>query len=154
MPYNNTAIPPPEETTGQSSLPSSWTFPDNLSPGTVLTDRPPYSVTRIKKIIRLDEDIVQCSNNAAFVISVATVRSPSLIAAPVYRALRATAYDLDRRCLFSTWQSKGIKSRDRRRSRGRIYSTEIWVGCPLGRGAVQSGILLIASASYRCIPHR
>ena len=30
-------------------------------------------VTRIKKIIRLDDDIAQCSNNAAFVISVATV---------------------------------------------------------------------------------
>ncbi|KAI1910337.1 hypothetical protein LOZ12_004686 [Ophidiomyces ophidiicola] len=50
MPYNTNAIPPPEEATGQSTLP----------------------LTRIKKIIRLDEDIAQCSNNAAFLVSVAT----------------------------------------------------------------------------------
>jgi len=50
MPYNTSAIPPPEEISGQSALP----------------------LTRIKKIIHLDEDIAQCSNNAAFVIAVAT----------------------------------------------------------------------------------
>lgn len=32
------------------------------------------SVSRIKKIIQLDDDIVQCSNNATFVIAMATVR--------------------------------------------------------------------------------
>ncbi|KAL8639109.1 MAG: hypothetical protein Q9228_003813 [Teloschistes exilis] len=42
MPYNNAAIPPSEEITGSASLPS------------------------------LDEDIHQCSNNGAFVITVAT----------------------------------------------------------------------------------
>ncbi|CAI7611272.1 unnamed protein product [Penicillium glandicola] len=40
----------PDEITGQSALP----------------------IARIKKIIQLDEDIVQCSNNATFVIAMAT----------------------------------------------------------------------------------
>ncbi|KAJ5091952.1 hypothetical protein NUU61_006822 [Penicillium alfredii] len=40
----------PDEITGQSALP----------------------ISRIKKIIQLDEDIVQCSNNATFVIAMAT----------------------------------------------------------------------------------
>ncbi|KAJ5619914.1 Histone-fold [Penicillium lagena] len=40
----------PEEITGQSALP----------------------ISRIKKIVQLDEDIVQCSNNATFVIAMAT----------------------------------------------------------------------------------
>jgi hypothetical protein len=31
-------------------------------------------VSRVKKIIQLDDDIVQCSNNATFVIAMATVR--------------------------------------------------------------------------------
>ena len=39
----------------------------------------PLAVTRIKKIIHLDENIAQCSNNAAFVIAVATVSNLSLI---------------------------------------------------------------------------
>ncbi|OJD19362.1 hypothetical protein AJ78_00632 [Emergomyces pasteurianus Ep9510] len=50
MPSNTSAIPPPEEVSGHSALP----------------------LTRIKKIIHLDEDIAQCSSNAAFVIAVAT----------------------------------------------------------------------------------
>ncbi|KAF7512140.1 hypothetical protein GJ744_002302 [Endocarpon pusillum] len=50
MPYNNTAIPPPDEITGTSALP----------------------LARVKKIIAMDEDLVQCSNSAAFAISVAT----------------------------------------------------------------------------------
>ncbi|PGH05572.1 DNA-directed RNA polymerase I subunit RPA43 [Blastomyces parvus] len=50
MPSNTSANPPPEEATGHAALP----------------------LTRIKKIIHLDEDIAQCSNNAAFVIAVAT----------------------------------------------------------------------------------
>ncbi|OOQ85471.1 CBF/NF-Y family transcription factor [Penicillium brasilianum] len=40
----------PEEITGQSALP----------------------ISRIKKIVQLDDDIVQCSNNATFVIAMAT----------------------------------------------------------------------------------
>ncbi|KAJ5279682.1 hypothetical protein N7478_005054 [Penicillium angulare] len=40
----------PDEITGQSALP----------------------ISRIKKIIQLDEDIVQCSNNATFVVAMAT----------------------------------------------------------------------------------
>ncbi|KAI9724047.1 MAG: hypothetical protein M1812_000765 [Candelaria pacifica] len=52
MPYNNTAIPEakPEEATGQASLP----------------------LARVKRILHVDEDINNCSNNAAFVITVAT----------------------------------------------------------------------------------
>ncbi|CAG8070329.1 unnamed protein product [Penicillium olsonii] len=43
-------IAEPDEITGQSALP----------------------ISRVKKIIQLDEDIVQCSNNATFVIAMAT----------------------------------------------------------------------------------
>ena len=35
------------------------------------------AVARVKKIIAMDEDIAQCSNSAAFVISIATVSMPS-----------------------------------------------------------------------------
>lgn len=51
MPYNTTAIPPRKEVTGQTQLP----------------------LTRVKKIIAVDPDINICSNNAAFVITLATV---------------------------------------------------------------------------------
>ncbi|KAJ4421189.1 hypothetical protein N0V85_000282 [Neurospora sp. IMI 360204] len=50
MPYNTTAIPPRKEVTGQTQLP----------------------LTRVKKIIAVDPDITICSNNAAFVITLAT----------------------------------------------------------------------------------
>ncbi|KAI4136446.1 MAG: hypothetical protein LQ341_005613 [Variospora aurantia] len=50
MPYNNAAIPPTDEVTGSASLP----------------------LARVKRILALDEDIHQCSNNGAFVITVAT----------------------------------------------------------------------------------
>ncbi|KAB8298158.1 hypothetical protein EYC80_001910 [Monilinia laxa] len=50
MPYSNSAIPPRHEATGTTQLPLS----------------------RIKKIIGTDQDINMCSNNAAFVITLAT----------------------------------------------------------------------------------
>ncbi|KAF7846312.1 hypothetical protein BT93_L4631 [Corymbia citriodora subsp. variegata] len=50
MPYNTNAIPRPEEVTGTSALP----------------------LARVKKIIAQDEDVAQCSNAAAFAISIAT----------------------------------------------------------------------------------
>jgi hypothetical protein len=50
MPYNNAPIAPSEEITGTSRVP----------------------LARVKKIIAQDEDIAQCSNSAAFAISVAT----------------------------------------------------------------------------------
>ncbi|KIY04148.1 uncharacterized protein Z520_00840 [Fonsecaea multimorphosa CBS 102226] len=50
MPYNNAPIEPPQEITGSTALP----------------------LARVKKIIAQDEDIAQCSNPAAFAISVAT----------------------------------------------------------------------------------
>ncbi|KIL93574.1 hypothetical protein FAVG1_03556 [Fusarium avenaceum] len=49
MPYNTTAIPPRKEPTGQNQLPLS----------------------RVKKIIAQDPEIGLCSNNAAFVITLA-----------------------------------------------------------------------------------
>ncbi|KAI1820819.1 hypothetical protein F4861DRAFT_36925 [Xylaria intraflava] len=54
MPYNTTAIPPRKEVTGQTQLPLS----------------------RVKKIVAQDQDINICSNNAAFVITLATVLTP------------------------------------------------------------------------------
>lgn len=50
MPYNTTAIPPRKEVTGTTQLP----------------------LTRVKKIIAVDPDVTVCSNNAAFVITLAT----------------------------------------------------------------------------------
>ncbi|KAF1821362.1 uncharacterized protein K489DRAFT_305856, partial [Dissoconium aciculare CBS 342.82] len=50
MPYNNTPITPSKEATGSVSLP----------------------LARVKKIINVDPDIAQCSNNAAFLITLAT----------------------------------------------------------------------------------
>jgi len=50
MPYNTDAIPPRRDVTGQAQLP----------------------LARVKKIIAHDGDINMCSNNAAFVITIAT----------------------------------------------------------------------------------
>ncbi|KAL8765620.1 MAG: hypothetical protein Q9209_007352 [Squamulea sp. 1 TL-2023] len=52
MPYNNAAIPPSEEVTGSASLP----------------------LARVKRILALDEDINQCSNSGAFVITEMFIR--------------------------------------------------------------------------------
>ncbi|KAK4226377.1 DNA polymerase epsilon subunit C [Podospora fimiseda] len=49
MPYNTSPIPPRTEVTGQTQLP----------------------LTRVKKIIAQDSEIQVCSNNAAFVITIA-----------------------------------------------------------------------------------
>ncbi len=38
-----------------------------------LTDHLHHAVARVKRILALDEDIHQCSNNGAFVLTVATV---------------------------------------------------------------------------------
>jgi hypothetical protein len=69
MPYNTTAIPPRKDITGTTQLPCVYASPFTLGSS---TDRHP--VTRVKKIISMDQDINTCSNNAAFVITVATVR--------------------------------------------------------------------------------
>lgn len=62
-----------DEITGQSALPSTsqTLFVVTWKSLTVIP------VSRIKKIIQLDDDIVQCSNNSTFVIAMATVRCPS-----------------------------------------------------------------------------
>ncbi|TPX13124.1 uncharacterized protein E0L32_006550 [Thyridium curvatum] len=51
MPYNTTAIPPRKEVTGTTQL--------------------PFAVSRVKKIVAVDPDVNMCSNNAAFVITLA-----------------------------------------------------------------------------------
>ncbi|KOS21384.1 putative transcription factor [Escovopsis weberi] len=61
MPYNTNAIPPRKEPTGQAQLPLS----------------------RVKKIISQDPDIQLCSNNAAFVITLAAGRFAFRIRIPV-----------------------------------------------------------------------
>ena len=67
MPYNNTAIPPPDEITGAASLPclstqSKWNEHTRLT----------LTVARVKKILHIDEEIMACSNNGAFAITIAT----------------------------------------------------------------------------------
>lgn len=62
----------PDEITGQSALPSTSIYSGQVQ-FSLLTG----PVSRIKKIIQLDEDIVQCSSNATFVIAMATVRPAS-----------------------------------------------------------------------------
>lgn len=69
MPYNNAPISPPEEITGTSSLPRKLCI---AHPFHIVLKH--ITVARVKKIIQQDEDISQCSNSAAFAISVATVR--------------------------------------------------------------------------------
>lgn len=93
MPYNNTPIAPSSEVTGTVALPRMH-FPPSLHPPSRLEPRTstPFPtltyhelqvlpltktktsllVARVKKIINTDPDISQCSNNAAFVITVAT----------------------------------------------------------------------------------
>jgi hypothetical protein len=67
MPYNTTPIPPPKEAVGQAQLPCEF-YSISLSFITLT-----FVVSRVKKIISLDSDISMCSNNAAFVITVAAV---------------------------------------------------------------------------------
>lgn len=74
MPYNTTPIRPRKEVTGTVQLPcecSQFTVPLSLT--AVLTC---HAVSRVKKIIAVDPDINICSNNAAFAITLATVRLP------------------------------------------------------------------------------
>ncbi|KAJ5218619.1 uncharacterized protein N7498_000718 [Penicillium cinerascens] len=57
----------PDEITGQSALP----------------------ISRIKKIIQLDEDIVQCSNNSTFVIAMATEMFIQNLAEQAYNVVKS-----------------------------------------------------------------
>ncbi|KAK4494951.1 hypothetical protein PRZ48_014307 [Zasmidium cellare] len=67
MPYNNTPIAPSQEVTGTVSLPRKSLTHRAIQPP---TNAPP--VARVKKIINVDPDTGNCSNNAAFCITVAT----------------------------------------------------------------------------------
>jgi len=69
MPYNNTAIPPSDEVTGQVSLPCM--ILQLLGPDIKLTLE--SVVARVKKILQADDEIAPVSQNAAFVITLATV---------------------------------------------------------------------------------
>jgi DNA polymerase epsilon subunit 4 len=81
MPYNTAPISPRKEVTGHAQLPRK--------PGRANVKGPLINlrlVARVKKIISTDSDIAMCSNNAAFVITLATV-CPSLDRCPVTIAL-------------------------------------------------------------------
>ncbi|KAK0374916.1 histone-like transcription factor and archaeal histone [Colletotrichum limetticola] len=67
MPPNNNAIPPRKEVTGQPALP----------------------LARVKKIIGTDPDIGICSNNAAFVITLATEMVIQYLAAEGHNMAKA-----------------------------------------------------------------
>lgn len=72
MPYNNQPISPQQDLTGTSVLPRKSSSENTRSrPELRLTFH--VAVARVKKIIAMDEDIAQCSNSAAFAISIATV---------------------------------------------------------------------------------
>ncbi len=90
MPYNTTAIPPRKEITGQTQLPREY-FPLQLYPAVTNS----LLVTRVKKIIGVDPDITICSNNAAFVITLAAASPPVLL-------VKAPLTLPTRRCSFST----------------------------------------------------
>ncbi|CCC11768.1 unnamed protein product [Sordaria macrospora k-hell] len=90
MPYNTTAIPPRKEVTGQTQLPRKESSPEinehihthllflPRSDDTTKYQEKKYSHTletqsqESKNIIAVDPDITVCSNNAAFVITLAT----------------------------------------------------------------------------------
>jgi len=83
-------------------------------------------VSRVKKIVAMDEDIAICSNNAAFVLTVAAVsRSWLLIlisATPLNRCRR--------RCSSSTWQAPGMMLSRWTPNHEKIFNTRTLV-CPL-----------------------
>ena len=73
MPYNNTPITPSKEVTGTVALPRTYHIyllrrNRRSNSRRLLTQS---LVARVKKIIAQDDDISNCSNNAAFVITVA-----------------------------------------------------------------------------------
>lgn len=82
-----------------------------------------YIVSRVKKIIAVDPDINICSNNAAFVITLATVR-PLL---PVLLTTPTADPQLHRSCSSSIWQSKAITWPSWTGSPGGTSSTKTYV---------------------------
>ena len=71
MPYNTTAIPPRKEATGQTQLPRKSPSLPLRFVVRIHADRPGDPVSRVKKIVNVDPDVNICSNNAAFVITLA-----------------------------------------------------------------------------------
>lgn len=100
MPYNTTAIPPRKEVTGQTQLPRECYEPVSL----LRTVADPGPVTRVKKIIAVDPDITVCSNNAAFVITLATVSWLLLFHTFAWTGVATNT--TTRRCLCSTSPAK------------------------------------------------
>lgn len=79
MPYNTTPIRPRKEVTGQVQLPCKISRVQDFlvrTPSEYSCTDNVYIVSRVKKIIAVDPDINICSNNAAFAITLATVRLP------------------------------------------------------------------------------
>ena len=114
MPYNTTAIPPRRDVTGQTQLPCK--SHDSRQGHSMLT----VTVARVKKIIALDQDIAMCSNNAAFVITIATVSRQSFI-------VTTKVLTMIRKCLYSIWPSKAIMWSSQSENLDEIYSIETWV---------------------------
>lgn len=118
MPYNTTAIPPRKEATGTNQLPCKHNNFSNLK--YILTT----IVSRVKKIIALDSDINICSNNAAFVITVATVK----LTLSVYFLQLLIPF---RRCSFNTWQRKVTTSSSLSENLAATFNTVIFVSYPI-----------------------
>ena len=95
MPYNNAAIAPPEEITGQCSLPRM----SSLLQTATWTDTISIEVARVKKILHIDEDTHQVSNNASFVITIATVSNDTALCA-------FAKIDRARKCSYVILQNK------------------------------------------------
>jgi hypothetical protein len=104
MPYNTTAIPPRKEPTGQNQLPRELlTEPYPFGSQNELT--PPFTVSRVKKIISQDPEVALCSNNAAFVITLATVRYSMVLSCLLLSSLMYLVLTVEnRKCLSSTSQ--------------------------------------------------
>lgn len=73
------------------------------------------AVSRIKKIIQLDEDIAQCSHNATFLIAIATVGLPKglfIIRFPANMLFPGTIYTIHRRARVQRCQIRTKTAKD------------------------------------------
>lgn len=105
-------------------------------------------VARIKKIIQLDEDIVQCSNNATFVIAMATV-----CRALYLNTSRTPTNARSRRCSSNILPSKGTTWSNRSENHARPSSIKISVGYAYASVSKRSDSMLTYN-SFGGITHR
>jgi hypothetical protein len=85
-------------------------------------------VARVKKIIAMDEDLVQCSNSAAFAISVATVRIiiELLHCCPIISSSRLINYSQENFIRYLTEQAHNIVKAERKPRRNIQYKDFGW----------------------------